>query len=72
MALSSSGIIIGYNATLDVRCDARLLVVSGTAPDHPVAAAFPHGRYLKTAFVSAGAEGSGPGRSGGDLGGRTP
>jgi len=50
-------------AALDVRREVRLLTVSGAAADHPVAAAFPEGRYLKAVFLAVGAPGSGPGRS---------
>jgi 23S rRNA (cytosine1962-C5)-methyltransferase len=52
-------------AALDVRREVRVLAVTGAAADHPVAAAFPEGRYLKAAFLRVGGPGSGPGRSGG-------
>ena len=52
-------------AALDVRREVRLLAVSGAAADHPVAGAFPEGRYLKAVFIAVGAAGSGPGRSDG-------
>ncbi len=51
------------DAALDVRRELRLLTVAGAAPDHPVAGAFPEGRYLKAVFLVAGPAGSGPGRS---------
>jgi 23S rRNA (cytosine1962-C5)-methyltransferase len=50
-------------AALDVRREVRFLTIAGAAPDHPVAGAFPEGRYLKAVFLVAGAHGSGPGRS---------
>lgn len=52
-------------AALDVRREVRMLAVTGAAPDHPVAGAFPEGRYLKAVFLAVGPTGSGPGRSGG-------
>jgi 23S rRNA (cytosine1962-C5)-methyltransferase len=51
------------DAALDVRREVRLLTVAGAASDHPVAGAFPEGRYLKAVFLAAGPHGSGPGRS---------
>ena len=50
-------------AALDVRREVRMLSVTGAAADHPVAGAFPEGRYLKAVFLAVGAPGSGPGRS---------
>lgn len=51
------------DAALDVRREVRMLSVTGAAADHPVAGAFPEGRYLKAVFLSVGGPGSGPGRS---------
>jgi 23S rRNA (cytosine1962-C5)-methyltransferase len=59
-------------AALDVRREVRLLAVSGAAADHPVAGAFPEGRYLKAVFLAVGASGSGPGRSEGGRGRAAP
>jgi hypothetical protein len=53
------------DAALDVRREVRMLTVAGAAADHPVAGAFPEGRYLKAVFLAVGAHGSGPGRSAG-------
>jgi 23S rRNA (cytosine1962-C5)-methyltransferase len=51
------------DAALDERREVRMLTVAGAAADHPVAGAFPEGRYLKAVFLTVGAAGSGPGRS---------
>lgn len=51
------------DAALDVKREVRLLTVSGAGADHPVAGAFPEGRYLKAVFLAVGPDGSGPGRS---------
>jgi 23S rRNA (cytosine1962-C5)-methyltransferase len=50
-------------AALDLRTELSFLHVGGAAPDHPVAASFPEGRYLVAALVSVGPRGQGPGRS---------
>jgi 23S rRNA (cytosine1962-C5)-methyltransferase len=50
-------------AALDLRTDLRFLHVGGAAPDHPVAASFPEGRYLKAVLLAPGRPGDGPGRS---------
>jgi 23S rRNA (cytosine1962-C5)-methyltransferase len=52
------------DAALDVRREVRMLSVTGAASDHPVAGAFPEGRYLKAVLLRVGPPGSGPGRSG--------
>ena len=39
------------------------LHVGGAAPDHPLAASFPEGRYLKAVLLAPGRPGEGPGRS---------
>jgi 23S rRNA (cytosine1962-C5)-methyltransferase len=57
-------------AALDVRREVRVLHVAGAAADHPVAGAFPEGRYLKAVFLLVGGPGSGPGRSEGGRGSR--
>jgi 23S rRNA (cytosine1962-C5)-methyltransferase len=51
------------DAALDVRREVRILSVTGAASDHPVAGAFPEGRYLKAVTLMVGGAGSGPGRS---------
>jgi 23S rRNA (cytosine1962-C5)-methyltransferase len=51
------------DAALDVHREVRVLAVAGAASDHPVAGAFPEGRYLKALFLQVGGPGSGPGRS---------
>jgi 23S rRNA (cytosine1962-C5)-methyltransferase len=48
---------------LDLRTDVRFLHVGGAAPDHPFAASFPEGRYLKAVLLAPGRPGEGPGRS---------
>lgn len=48
---------------LDLRTDLRFLHVGGAAPDHPFAASFPEGRYLKAVLLAPGPAGQGPGRS---------
>jgi 23S rRNA (cytosine1962-C5)-methyltransferase len=48
---------------LDLRTDLRFLHVGGAAPDHPVSASFPEGRYLKCVLIAPGKKGEGPGRS---------
>jgi 23S rRNA (cytosine1962-C5)-methyltransferase len=50
-------------AALDHRTELRFLHVGGAAPDHPVAASFPEGRYLVVALAALGPRGEGPGRS---------
>jgi len=52
------------DVALDVRRAVRFLHVGGAAPDHPVAAAFPEGRYLKSVLLEVEGPGSGPGRWG--------
>jgi 23S rRNA (cytosine1962-C5)-methyltransferase len=51
------------DAALDVRRAVRFLYVGGAAADHPVAAAFPEGRYLKSVLLEVGGPESGPGRA---------
>jgi 23S rRNA (cytosine1962-C5)-methyltransferase len=48
-------------AALDARRAVRFLHVGGAAPDHPVAANFPEGRYLSCVLATVGPPGSGPG-----------
>jgi hypothetical protein len=48
---------------LDTRRDVRFLRIAGAGADHPVAASFPEGRYLKSVFLTVGPRGSGPGQS---------
>lgn len=52
------------DAALDTRRQVRFLRIAGAGADHPVAAGFPEGRYLKSVFLTVGAEGSGPGSDG--------
>jgi len=54
-------------AALDTRRAVRILRIAGAGPDHPIAANFPEGRYLKCIFLSVGAEGSGPGKAPDDI-----
>ena len=49
------------SAALDTRRAVRFLRISGAGADHPIAANFPEGKYLKTVFMTVGEEGSGPG-----------
>ncbi len=49
------------DAALDTRREVRVLAIAGAAPDHPFTLAHPEGRYLKSAFLVVGPEGSGPG-----------
>jgi 23S rRNA (cytosine1962-C5)-methyltransferase len=48
-------------AARDLRREVRILRVAGAAPDHPVSAVFPEGRYLKSVWLTVGPPGSGPG-----------
>ncbi|MEQ8768369.1 MAG: class I SAM-dependent rRNA methyltransferase [Planctomycetota bacterium] len=48
-------------AALDTQREVRVLALSGAAPDHPFTMSHPEGRYLKSAFLQVGPEGSGPG-----------
>jgi 23S rRNA (cytosine1962-C5)-methyltransferase len=48
---------------LDTRREVCFLHVGGAGADHPVAAAFPEGRYLKSVLLTVGPPGSGPGQS---------
>jgi 23S rRNA (cytosine1962-C5)-methyltransferase len=49
---------------MDTRRDARFVRIAGAGGDHPVAATFPEGRYLKSVFMTVGPRGSGPGSDG--------
>ncbi|MHC5011518.1 MAG: class I SAM-dependent rRNA methyltransferase [Planctomycetota bacterium] len=61
--LVSESALLGVirDAARDTRREVRFLTVAGAAPDHPVSAVFPEGRYLKSAFLTVGPDGSGPG-----------
>ena len=54
-------------AAMDTRKAARFLRIAGAGPDHPIAANFPEGRYLKCVIMSVGEEGSGPGKDPDDV-----
>ena len=54
------------NAALDARRHVRVLMVSGAAPDHPVALHVPEGRYLKSVLLAVDGPRSGPEGSGRD------
>ena len=54
-------------AALDTRRAVRFLRIAGAGPDHPIAANFPEGRYLKCVFMSVGEENSGPGKDPEDI-----